>query len=1029
MRTPPICSSIIILLLMFVNFSHTLQAQLSSAQIRALGINEPAALACKTTALYYHKQKKMDEVLKYLELEAAIRKQLPLSAQNDTALCKVYYNLSKVSRVVSLFEKALMYNHEAYTHTLKLYGKKHIETLDVLGSKAEILMEMETHTEEALILFNRVIEDIELQLGKPSLKTVSFRTHVATIYYLHGHLDKSMEIYEECLDILDYVEQDQASNEVARIYNNMAQVKFEEQNFSEAIGLCQKALDIRLNIYGEHSPNVAYIYDRLAFFYSKRDKTGEDTTTLYYAHKGLGVYIERFGEHHLAVANSYNFLADYFLTAQTLNLDSATYYNQKTIDVHYKLFGEKSLKMAYPYFQLGKIYLEQKDWKQSLAYFRKALAIYQQYLGDKHPDIATAYTYIARVYEKQKQYETALGYYQNALVSNILDFNSLDYLDFPNPNTVRKNTFHRQKLFDALIPKMTCLYKLYQSKKDIHYLKQAFQQLQYTQQLVSTFRHNIINDSDKHSFLHSLADYYNVGLEICWTLHHKDQQSEYIETALNIFEHNKSIYLSDLLEEASIYKNQGLSAKLIRKYKNLRLKVIYHEQEILEAKHKHNKQKTAFHQRQIFNYTQSLDTIYTILGKRYSTDTIPNQISIQRIQQQLDPQSCLVNYYYKNDCLYSIFVEKNRVSFNKEVSWIKPLLNAYFKQTILNDQNQYSCESYTTTSHQLYQVLLGKHFEQNQLPKHLIIIPNNWLNYLTFESLVYELPQHQCDFRSLDYLIQKSSISYNYSIRIWQLTQQQTTAHNTNILGFAPDYSQDKTLKNLDGAYKELEFLEKNFEGSYHYGQTASEKQFKKQLSDYGILHLAMHSEPHHQHSLKSRLIFSPSVDSSQEDNFLYTYELAELPFQAQLVVLSACQTGSGQLQEGEGIMSLARGFVYARVPSLVMTLWKTNDYVSMQLVQSFYQNLAKGLTQDKALQAAKLEYLENCSEVAAHPHYWAPFIHFGDTCPIQLNIKESSSGYRNYSIGAVAIILLSLIVVWRRKRHKSRTKRKGERK
>lgn len=1020
MHTRPFLSMILMLLLLFVKNFH-LQAQLSSSEIKALGINKQAAIESRASAFYYHKQKKMDEVLKYFKLEVEIRKQLPQSAQNDTALCKTYYNLSKVSRVASLFQQALEYSDEAYIHTAKLYGKKHLETLDVLGSKAEILMEMETYTEEALTLFNSVIEDMEMQLGLPNLKTVAFRTHVATIYYLHGHLDKSLATYEECLDILDYIKQDQASNEIARIYNNMAQIKFDEQNLSEAIGLCQKALDIRLKIYGENSANVAYIYDRLAFFYSFRDKNTQDTTAIYYAYKGLKIHRKIFKENHIAVANSYNAIADYYLKIQSLNLDSATHYNQKTIKVHRNLFGEESLKMAFPYFQLAKIYRKKKNWSQSLKYFRKALAIYQKYLGDKHPDIAQAYTYIARVYQEQEEYKTALDYHQKALVSNILDFNSLDYLDSPNSETVRKNTFHRQKLFGSLISKMTCFYELYQSTKKLHYLEQAFQQLQYTQQVVSTFRRNIINDSDKHNFLRTLSDYYNVGLEICWILYQKNQKFIYAETALNIFEHNKSIYLSDLLEETSVYTSQGLSPKLVKKYKNLRLKIIYHEQEILEAKQEKNQQKIASHQRQIFNYNQSLDTIYSILGKRYKESEIPNQISLKSIQQQLNPKSCLVNYYYKNNCLYSIFIEKDKVSFNKDISSIKAILNTYFKQTILSKKQDRNCEIYTATAHTLYQVLLGKYFEADQLPEHLIIVPNNWLNYLTFESLVYELPQHQCNFRSLNYLIQKSSISYNYSVRIWQLTQEKTNSSNGKILGFAPDYGQDKTLKNLAGAQEELKFLEKNFEGTYHYAKAASEAQFKKQLANYGILHLAMHSEPHHQHSLKSHLIFSPEADSSQEDNFLYTYELAELPFQAQLVVLSACQTGSGQLQEGEGIMSLARGFVHARVPSLIMTLWKANDYASKQLVQSFYQNLAKGLSQDKALQAAKLEYLENCSETAAHPHYWAPFVHFGKTDPIQLGIKKQASNYVYYIGGTIGLLLFNILVFWRwRKQKKS---------
>ncbi|MEZ4847324.1 MAG: CHAT domain-containing protein [Bacteroidia bacterium] len=98
----------------------------------------------------------------------------------------------------------------------------------------------------------------------------------------------------------------------------------------------------------------------------------------------------------------------------------------------------------------------------------------------------------------------------------------------------------------------------------------------------------------------------------------------------------------------------------------------------------------------------------------------------------------------------------------------------------------------------------------------------------------------------------------------------------------------------------------------------------------------------------------------------------------AQMVVLSACESGTGYLQRAEGVMSLGRAFSYAGVPSIIASLWKVGDKSTSEMMVSFYQNLLLGKTKDESLRNAKMDYLkEHPSE--AHPYYWAPFIVMGD--------------------------------------------------
>ncbi len=127
-----------------------------------------------------------------------------------------------------------------------------------------------------------------------------------------------------------------------------------------------------------------------------------------------------------------------------------------------------------------------------------------------------------------------------------------------------------------------------------------------------------------------------------------------------------------------------------------------------------------------------------------------------------------------------------------------------------------------------------------------------------------------------------------------------------------------------------------------------------------------------------------PLRAGSKEDGYLNTYELFGLHLPGQLAVLSACNTGSGKLERGEGIISLARGFFYAGIPSVVMTLWEIEDHSSADLMARFYENLKLGLPNDIALQQAKIAYLEGAGKLQSHPYFWAGYVSIGKTDPVR---------------------------------------------
>ena len=198
-------------------------------------------------------------------------------------------------------------------------------------------------------------------------------------------------------------------------------------------------------------------------------------------------------------------------------------------------------------------------------------------------------------------------------------------------------------------------------------------------------------------------------------------------------------------------------------------------------------------------------------------------------------------------------------------------------------------------------------------------------------------------------------------------------------------------------------------DGKQYAGSSATEDTMKSIVSKAGILHLAMHGDVEDTEPLLSKLYFSPS---EKDDGLLHTYEIYNLTIPAQLVILSACNTATGKLQKGEGILSLERAFQYAGSKSLLSTLWTVDDEASSKLTQLFLNQLKEGKTKDIALQQAKIEYLNSATPEVLPPYYWSSYKLTGSTEALS---KSSNTIY--YIIGSFMIFLFVLFAIRNKKK------------
>lgn len=302
--------------------------------------------------------------------------------------------------------------------------------------------------------------------------------------------------------------------------------------------------------------------------------------------------------------------------------------------------------------------------------------------------------------------------------------------------------------------------------------------------------------------------------------------------------------------------------------------------------------------------------------------------------------------------------------------------------------------AYAVLAHQVYQALLAPIAEAiGGLPPELLIVPDAWLSALPFEAL-YTQPAPDAPWALAPFLLRGQSVQYAFSLAVLRQQQQPALSGRRLMLHCAPQFEErQRGLPPL--LQSEAELPKAWRQGRAHYaGEAATWAAFQQAAPSYRILHLSTHA----------------AADGAQPprvelyDRSAYLPDIYALPLNAELVVLSACETGLGEFQTGEGVMSLSRAFAYAGARGLISSLWPINESATAGLLYRTYERLATGVSKPLALHRAKLAYLDDGQVPAFQqsPYYWAGLVYVGDGQPVPLPAKRWPFGWL-LAVGALA--------------------------
>ena len=670
--------------------------------------------------------------------------------------------------------------------------------------------------------------------------------------------------------------------------------------------------------------------------------------------------------------------------------------------------------------KLANIYYYDGQYQKTIQYYKEALKTPNLKVSQK----SSAYSTLGTTYSWSKDYKNANKYLKKDLELNGFDPSA--------PFPYDRNESEIQRL-------LVTLYFLAQNEQ-YHYadggtLDNLHASHDYQDQYLDLLEYMSKNLSPTSSryFIDRFYYMYEEAIYVRKKLYEETGDSRYLEEAFRVAGRGKAIHVREAAQNAAA--EQVFPIELLQRRYDLRKRYVTLENRLHEQKEAGNTSAfLADSSLQAKNeYLRFLDSLEQAFPNMQQMWDIPEPPTPGLVQRQLrEDNRSMIQYFIGYQYVFLFLLDgEDIVLYHTKIpeglsEQVNTMRDALYEWA-LNPSDKL-VEQYTVSAHWLYQKLLQP--VDSLLPHRLLIVPDNCVAYLPFDVLLREKPEATTPFQEYPYLIQDHQISYAYSPYDFIRKASGKRGKRAAVLGFAPSFDESPVLPEtvaerrrefgpLLANEKEVDQIAAFFNSKYFAAEHATKEAFLEHAHKYQVLHLATHAKANDKKGDYSYLCFAETPDDTTMSNRLYARELYLMELSADMVVLSACETGIGELSKGEGVISLSQAFSKAGARSLITTLWRVSDQASAELMDRFYEHLHNGATKDAALRNAKLDYLHNASARAAHPFFWAGYVAQGDMSPLSLSSSDFLWWICLFLVG-LFVILGGLI---RSKRYKAHAK------
>lgn len=929
---------------------------------------------------------------------------------NHPEVAQSYNNIGTVFWYEGKYDKAL----EMYQNSLKIksqvYGESSGEvavTLNNLG----LTYHKKGEYDKALSSYHRSLDIRVSILGENHSLVAANYNNIGNVYLLKGDYEKALENQLKALSIrLSSLGEN--NPDVATSYNNIGIIYGSLGDYDKEIEFYQKALSIRLNLFGENHPGVAIIYGNMGTVY---DNKRDFHKALEYYNKALTIRKKLSGEENPSVALIYNNMGDTYRLIK--EFDKSFEYLNKSLELRLKLMGSNHPDVAITYSNLGNVYYDINDYHLAREYYLKSLSIWSNQFGGKHPEVGLAYYNIARTYLQQNNFDSALFNCHKSIVSLVNDFDDTNIFSYPKLDYINSEL----NLLKTLKLKAN-IFSLQEPSVSNEYLKHSLKNYELASDLVDKIRLGYKSEGSKILIGEQVLDLFSEAVKVSLDLYSLTNDDFYRQSAFRFIEKSKSAVLHEGVLESKAKEFANLPQQIINKEKELKTNISFNitelQKEIQKGDLKDSSKVNEF-ENNLFSLKNEYDQFIYEIEKNYpSYYNLKYQVnikSISEIQHELKDNDLILEYFLSDESIYIACISKESFDI---IEVAKPQnlneLVVDFYTSIIKSETA----KYVTAANRLTDLLITPVSTVLNTIEKIIIIPHDILFKVPFEALFASVRKNwDNDFTKLDYLIKSYDILYHYSATLFtnSLNEKANKNYDNNyFIGFAPVFpdteSSGYTLRAgestnddtdstdseralfIDGKrFGELKYSEwevksimeildkqenKKFSTAYFFND-ATKKTFKEKIQDFRVVHIASHSFINEDYPAISGVAFMHSDDSDNfDDGILYAAETYNLEMNAELLVLSSCESGLGKLVRGEGMMALARGFMYSGTANLIFSLWKVPDKHTSELMVEFYRQMISGKTYSESLRAAKLKLIGN--QLTARPRSWAGFLLIG---------------------------------------------------
>lgn len=839
--------------------------------------------------------------------------------------------------------------------------------LNRLASNSSALLEKQDY-ESSILISQKALKLAIRHYGESNSITGSLYSFIGTSYSNKGDFDRGLEYLFKSMNIFLLLKGN-VSIELASVYNNIASL------------LWRKASDFYNNNY--------------------KDKNDIKSSILYFR-RSLKIYVKLFGISNKRVAILYNNLG--FIYNENRRVKAAYKCFSLSNKIYLNLFGKNSIEAASSFHNLGIFYYSDKKFNKSIKFLTISINILSK-LKDQNILLSQRYKMLALTYLQLNKYYRSLQLIEKAISLYLSHFN------FSDSESVQ--SIPQYKYLDFLRIKASVVWYIYINKsRNLKDLKKADKEYFFLIQLLDRIRKDYFHVSSRNNLSAKTVSIFEKAIEVSLELYKIYHEEKYLDSAYSYSQKSKSISLMENITDYNAKVSSNIPSAILKKENNLKKKISDFEKLIYAKSKNPGRSESEINEMRnnLFILKHRFETFIKSLENKYPEYyTLKNDlrtVTANEIKKYIQNDTMIIEYFLGEENIFAFVftketcfvnqIKKSR-SFEKKIREYRDLLTQFNSFM----QSNFAVR-FKNLSHYFYKVLLknilNEHISFSDKDsgkkiqcKNILIVPDNELNFIPFDSLITSDFDERTEFKDLPYLIKYFNIIFSYSIILYlKYSIEKDKRNKLNILAFAPVFK-DKykkritnpadnfrdSLSPLNFNLKEVKDISKNFAGKYYLDREAIKENFIKNKKRFSVLHLATHSVLDDENPLYSKIVFSKSLEKKDE-GFLHTYEIYTLNSRYDMVVLSACNTGFGRMVRGEGIMSIARAFAASGSKNIVMSLWQVNDKSTSEIMKLFYGYLSKGEKVGEALRNAKLMYLKKSAGLRSLPFYWSSFISYG---------------------------------------------------